>query len=173
MGIYSYAEQKAYEWSPSPRPDPAGPSAACSPASRRAAAGGAAAGDRLPGPVPAEPVEIVDGDTVRVIARIWLDQSIEVLVRIRGIDAAELRADCAEERDLAEAAAALLDDAVDGAPLTLTDIESDKYFGRVVADVALPDGRSLGPWLLESGLVRPYDGGTREDWCPEIASAGG
>lgn len=131
----------------------------------------AAAQDRIPGPVPADLVRVVDGDTIRVRAWIWIDQTIEVLVRIRGIDAPELRAGCPEERTGADAATAFLTMAVGIGPLTLTDIESDKYFGRVVADVDSA-GTALGPTLLESGLVRPYDGETRESWCPDLLASG-
>jgi len=129
----------------------------------------ASAQDRIPGPVPADLVSVVDGDTLRVRAWIWIDQTIEVLVRIRGIDAPELRAECPQERAGADAATAFLMLAVGIGPLTLTDIESDKYFGRVVADVDSA-GTELGTALLGSGLVRPYDGGTRDSWCPELVA---
>ena len=62
----------------------------------------------LPGPVPAEIVRVVDGDTVRVRAKVWLDLHLDVLVRIRGIDAPELNGDCPEEREGAAAATAAL-----------------------------------------------------------------
>jgi endonuclease YncB( thermonuclease family) len=133
----------------------------------------ASAADRLPGPIPAQLVEVVDGDTVRVRAEVWLGQTIEVLVRIRGIDAPELRAQCPAERAGADAATAYLAATVGAGPLLLLDISDDKYFGRVVADVATADGAELGSAMLQSGLVRAYDGGTRASWCPEVASAGG
>ena len=61
--------------------------------------------EMLPGPVPAAVIEVIDGDTVRVRARVWLGQDVETAVRIAGIDTPELRgADCDAERRLAEAA---------------------------------------------------------------------
>ncbi len=42
--------------------------------------------------------------------------------------------------------------------VTLTAISGDKYFGRVVADLNLGDGRRPAGLLLEQGLVEPYVG---------------
>ena len=61
---------------------------------------------------------------------------------------------------------------VDPGPLTLTMIEDDKYFGRVVADVVNEAGVSLAAVLLATGLVRPYDGGARLPWCPAVVAGG-
>lgn len=61
--------------------------------------------DPLPGPIPAEVIKIVDGDTVKVRAHIWVDQTVEISVRLRGIDAPELyRPKCAAEKTLARTA---------------------------------------------------------------------
>ena len=128
--------------------------------------------ETLPGPVPAEIVRVVDGDTVRVRAKIWLDLHLDVLVRIRGIDAPELNGDCPEERDGGAAATAALTAALGSGPLKLTVIEDDKYFGRVVADVLNEAGVSIAAAMLATGLVRPYDGGARQPWCPAVLAGG-
>jgi endonuclease YncB( thermonuclease family) len=133
---------------------------------------GAKAADRLPGPVPAEVVRVIDGDTLTVRARIWLGQDITVNARIRGIDAPELHGKCQHEKDLAEAARQRLAAAAGSGAVSLSRIENDKYAGRVLADVATADGADLGRAMLASGLVRPYDGGSREPWCG-VASLGG
>jgi endonuclease YncB( thermonuclease family) len=52
------------------------------------------AGDLLEGPVTATVERVVDGDTLAVRAKIWIGHEIDVLVRLRGIDAPELRGDC-------------------------------------------------------------------------------
>jgi endonuclease YncB( thermonuclease family) len=70
--------------------------------------GGAAADARppiLPGPIPAEVLEVVDGDTLTVRALIWLGQVVETNVRVDGIDTPEIRARCDRERKLAAEAA--------------------------------------------------------------------
>ena len=128
------------------------------------------AGDQLAGPVPAEVIGVVDGDTLRVRAEIWLDLSIEVLVRIRGIDTPEIRGACELEKELAANATATLDLAVRERRVVLADIERDKYFGRVVATVATADGVDLALFMRESGLARAYDGGARLPWCGDLAA---
>lgn len=124
----------------------------------------ATAGERLEGPVAAIVERVVDGDTLAVRAKIWLGHEIVVLVRLRGIDAPELRGACPAEIADANSAAAALALSVGSGPVTLRHIEGDKYFGRVVADVAGPQG-DLSAILLRAGLARSYEGGTRASWC--------
>lgn len=126
---------------------------------------GAARGETLPGPVPAEVTEIVDGDTVRVRAHIWLGQAVETKVRLEGIDAPEAggRAKCSDERLRADLAKARLAELVGGQAVMLYDIEPDKYAGRVIARLESADGRDPGRVLLAEGLAVPYD--PRADWC--------
>ena len=125
------------------------------------------AADLVPGPVPARVVRVVDGDTLAVRALIWPGHEVRVLVRLRGIDAPELRARCDGERAMAMAASAALAALADDAEIRLHDIQGDKYFGRVVADVRLADGRDLGALMLATALARPYDGRARASWCAE------
>ncbi len=121
--------------------------------------------EEMPGPVRAEVLAVVDGDTLRVRAHVWLGQSIDVLVRIRGIDTPELRGACAGEKERARAAAVGLAAALEGDSVVLTRIAGDKYFGRVVADVATAGGADLATALLRAGFGRPYEGGRRAGWC--------
>jgi endonuclease YncB( thermonuclease family) len=129
------------------------------------AAGADTSRDRyfIGGPVAAELVSVVDGDTLMVNARPWPQQTVAVLVRIRGIDTPELRAKCPAQRTMAIAAKRLLTIAMQkgNGHLMLSAISGDKYFGRVVADVTLPDQRDAASMLLASGLARPYDGGRK------------
>ena len=96
---------------------------------------------------------------------VWPDIVIKTNVRLRGIDAPEIIGKCATERVLAKAAkedlSALLANAV---MLTLTNVESDKYGGRVLADVQA-DGIQVGSLMISAGLARPYTGGRRQGWC--------
>ena len=123
------------------------------------------AAEVLAGPIPALVTNVVDGDTLDVEARIWLGQPLTTRVRLADIDTPELRGACAAERALAEEARAAAAAAM-GRAVELRRVEYDKYGGRVVAQVTLPDGSDLGGMLVAAGLARPYDGGTREPWCP-------
>ncbi len=134
---------------------------------------GAAAADgkeRLAGPFVATVKEVIDGDTLAVVVPVWLGVALTTSVRLRGIDAPELRGACQREKDLALAAKQLLAREAT-AQVTLRNIEGDKFYGRVDADVTtVPDGLSLSDAMLASGLARPYDGKKRGDWC-DLASA--
>lgn len=134
--------------------------------------GGTAAAEEISGPVAADVIRVIDGDTLAVRARIWIGLDLVVSARIRGIDAPELRGKCDREKALAEAARAHLATVVAGGRLRLRRIENDKYAGRVLADIVTDDGTDLREAMLESGLARPYEGGGRDPWCG-VASLGG
>jgi micrococcal nuclease len=143
------------------------PAALCALACALAAAGAArpVRAETLPGPVRAEVLSVIDGDTILVRARIWLDLELSVHVRLAGVDAPELRGRCAEERELAVRARALVERAVGSGRVVLSELEHDKYAGRVVARVTTADGFDLAGALVAAGLARSYDGGRRPSWC--------
>ncbi len=120
--------------------------------------------DRLTGPVPAEVLRVIDGDTVEVEAQIWLGQSLRTLVRILGADTPELHGKCARERDLAIQARTFVAERLAGA-VQLRDIGRDKYGGRVTARVIAADGKDITDTLLGAGLAHPYGGGAKAGWC--------
>jgi endonuclease YncB( thermonuclease family) len=130
-----------------------------------AASGDAGMRDVLAGPVAAEVVEVVDGDTIAVRARIWLGQELDTRVRLAGIDTPELHGKCARERRLAAAARDFLKARLAVRPVTLSDVQLGKYAGRVVARVTTADGEDVAAALIAAGLARAYDGGARSGWC--------
>lgn len=128
------------------------------------AAGAARAADTLAGPIGAEVIRVLDGDTIEIRAQVWLQITLISHVRIRGIDTPEMRGACVEEKAMAAAARDRLAELA-GPAIRLANISEDKYYGRVVADATAGDGTDLGAAMIASGLARPYDGGTRGDWC--------
>jgi endonuclease YncB( thermonuclease family) len=129
------------------------------------AAGTAGAREVIPGPLAAEVIAVVDGDTLDVRVHVWLGQQVETRVRILGIDAPELRARCPEERQRAGAARDWLLREVAKRDVVLRDVRYDKYGGRVLAHVETEGGADLGRELLARHLARPYQGGRRDGWC--------
>ncbi|WP_244618861.1 thermonuclease family protein [Rhizobium sp. 18065] len=127
------------------------------------------AGQTFDGPVLAEVVRVIDGDTVLVEAMPWPDHRISTYVRLRGIDAPELKSHCPAFREAAREAQDQLTEFMSGQKqVSLTEISGDKYFGRVVARLILADGRSPADLLLEAGLVEPYAGKTKtRHHCPD------
>lgn len=127
------------------------------------------AGEILPGPVMAEIVRVIDGDTLLVTAHPWLGVMVTTRVRLGGVDTPERggRAGCPAESALAERAGAAVRAALpEGSVVSLSGIRSDKYGQRVVASVTLADGRDLSDLLLEAGYAVAYDGGRKRSWCP-------
>ena len=132
------------------------------------ASGTAEAGRRpaLPGPIPAQADAVIDGDTLRVRARIWLDQEVDTIVRLEGIDAPELDGSCGSERELAARARDRLAELIGDGVIALLQVRHDKYGGRVLATVTDARGRDVGAALVRAGLARAYQGGARVSWCP-------
>jgi len=118
----------------------------------------------LPGPYAARVERVIDGDSIEARVTIWLGQEVRTVVRLAGIDTAELRAVCPEARERAVAARAFLASRLEGAVVTLSAVETDKYGGRVVAHVADAGGIDVAEALVAEGLARRYDG-RRPDWC--------
>ncbi len=133
------------------------------------------AADRLAGPLPAQVVSVLDGDTLEVWVHIWLGQDLNTRVRLAGIDAPELKDKCDRERILARRARAYLlarlDPAAGAATVRLREIRYGKYAGRGLARVETLDGTDLGQGLLTAGLARPYDGRRRASWSEAAATA--
>lgn len=114
-----------------------------------------------------EPVDVVrtiDGDTFLARVRQRDGRDLVVRVRLRGIDAPEMKASCQEELDKAEAAARALRDLLGQGGVTITNLGPDKY-GRVLADVATRRTANVSAALLAGGYARSYNGGHRDGWC--------
>jgi endonuclease YncB( thermonuclease family) len=127
-------------------------------------------GDRIAGPVSAKVVKVRDGDTLEVEAFVWPQQVMRVAVRLRGIDAPELKAKCEGEKTAALVARDRLTELLASGDVELFDVSGDKYFGRVLARVSAGPERDVGQRLLGEGLVAAYDGGKRRDWCDRAPS---
>lgn len=131
-----------------------------------ALAGGPASAAKLfRGPVEATVLEVLDGDTFLAEAIVWPGHAVRVNVRIRGIDAPEMKARCRAERAAAERARDALALLFGDAPIAMSNIAGAKYYGRVLADITTADGKGVASVLLGEELVRPYGGGRREGWC--------
>ena len=96
---------------------------------------------------------VVDGDTV------WIGGE---KIRLKGIDAPEPKGRCHAEWVGAANAAERLRQLV-GQGVTIERDGEDRY-GRTLARLRLPDGRTAGEVMIEEGVARPYRG-RRESWC--------
>jgi endonuclease YncB( thermonuclease family) len=113
----------------------------------------------------ADLLRVLDGDTFEARVQIWPGLAVTTRVRLRGIDAPELHAQCPQERSKAEAARTALGNILADGQIRVLHIGPDKYNGRIVADAATARTPDVSAALLRSGLARPYDGGRRANWC--------
>ena len=137
---------------------------AVNPASDAAAPNLRVASAGFDGPVTAQVVRVIDGDTFEAAAQIWLGEAVDVHVRIDGIDAPELHGKCPEERERAAAARDYLANRIGDGQVQLSQVRYDKYGGRVDA-VVRDAGGDVGTAMIRKGYARPYSGGRRGGWC--------
>ncbi|MBR1131283.1 thermonuclease family protein [Bradyrhizobium iriomotense] len=109
-------------------------------------------------------IRTIDGDTFLARLRQRGGRDLVVSVRLRGIDAPEMKALCKEELDKAKAATGALRDLLGQGDVTITNLGPDKY-GRVLADVATRRTANVSAALLAGGYARSYNGGHRDGWC--------
>jgi endonuclease YncB( thermonuclease family) len=82
---------------------------------------------------PAEVLRVLDGDTFEARINLWPGLEVTTRVRLRGIDAPEMKARCGEERFKAEAARDALRNLLDQGDVGISQVTLDKYGGRVLA----------------------------------------
>lgn len=101
--------------------------------------------------------------------RIWFGQDITVAVRLRDVDAPEMKGQCPGESRLGAEARETLEEILQTGKVTLSNLSLDKYAGRVVANVGISAQNAavedVGSLLLAGGYARPYRGGRRQGWC--------
>lgn len=114
---------------------------------------------------PAEVLRVFDGDTFEARVNLWPGLNVTTRVRLRGIDAPEMRARCIDERDRAEEARNALKKILDQGEVGITRVILDKYGGRVLADASTRSTPSVAAALLDAGHVRRYEGSRRNGWC--------
>ena len=107
---------------------------------------------------------VFDGDTIRADLHLGLDLVLRNQpIRVQGLDAPEIRGDCAREQALARQARDRLRELLAGGEVAVETHGEDRY-GRTLAVVRL-DGIDVAEVLIGEGLARAYSGGKREGWC--------
>ena len=101
-------------------------------------------------------VGISDGDTITVLTA----QKKQVKIRLHGIDAPETGQDFGSRAKQAASELAF------GKEVTVRPVDTDRY-GRTVAEVILPDGRSMNREMVATGMswwYRQYAAGGSRTW---------
>ena len=123
---------------------------------------------RAGNPTVRHPVDVlytIDGDTFGARVHIAPGDDLTARIRLRGIDAPELKGQCTTEIRLAEDATAALKRLLREGGVMIYNIGPDKYPGRVVANVATRRTPDVSAALLAGGFARNYGGGHRGGWC--------
>jgi micrococcal nuclease len=107
---------------------------------------------------------IYDGDTFRCTIKSYPKIiGDDISVRVAGIDCPEMTDKRPEIKALAQQAKQYTVARLrEGKIVWLMNMRRDKYF-RILADISI-DGKDLAKELIEKGLAKPYDGGTKEAW---------
>jgi len=109
-------------------------------------------------------VKVYDGDTITVATPLDVrfcgkPTLYRFRVRLRGIDAPEIKATSEEEKTKAVVARDALSAQIMGQEVLLRNVGNEKY-GRVLADVYFQQVH-MNQWMLEKGYAQAYDGGTK------------
>ncbi|RYE58911.1 MAG: nuclease [Rhizobiaceae bacterium] len=114
---------------------------------------------------PASVIRTVDGDTFDARVSVWPGMELTTRVRLRGIDAPEIKASCESEFQKAEAASRALRNLLNEGEVAVYNIGPDKYGERVVADVSTKRTPNVSAALVAAGHARVYTSGRRGSWC--------
>ena len=123
------------------------------------------------GPVEGDVISVTDADTLKVAVYPWTDELRLVNVRIRGVDAPELRGACSYEKDLAQTAKRFTADLIaksnNRVKLYVIGCNASEGagFGRCLSYVHA-GGVDISKALIDAGLARRNFGEKRQPWCP-------
>lgn len=131
----------------------------------------------LPGLRRGKVVKVYDGDTITIATKLPIvDTAIDRFdqqwykfpIRLRGIDAPEIKSRDVAEKQAAYAARQYMTDLVMNEMIALDNVGFDKYGNRFVATVFREkDGLNLSEEMLRTKHAVEYDGGTKAAFVPQ------
>ena len=102
-------------------------------------------------------IKVMDGDTIRCEIETWPGDFKRISIRVLGIDTPE------KNFPLGKVVKQYTIDTIkNGMILTLNEVSNDKYAGRALAEVNVPN---IGDWtthLISKGYAKPYFGESKE-----------
>ena len=110
-------------------------------------------------------ISVYDGDTIRVNIDSFPDIiGKNISIRLKGIDAPEIKGKCQKEIDLAIMARDYLRNAINKSnQIELRNIKRGKYF-RIVGELYI-NGINVTKNLIKRKLAYHYSGGKKRTWC--------
>tara|TARA_B100000073_G_scaffold348198_1_gene365620 strand:- start:47 stop:520 length:474 start_codon:yes stop_codon:yes gene_type:complete len=106
-------------------------------------------------------IKVYDADTITIASKLPYNNSpiYRWSVRIKGIDAPELKSKNSKLAELALQGKEELSENILGKKVFIKNIATEKY-GRILADVFLND-INIGDWLIDQKYAYQYDGKTK------------
>jgi len=101
--------------------------------------------------------KVVDGDTIDIAIDLGFSLHYKTRVRLAGIDTAE------KNTNLGKQTKEYVKTTLEGKSFKIKTTKPDKY-GRILGELFLPDNTSFNKALIEKGLAKSYDGGTKTVW---------
>jgi len=104
-------------------------------------------------------IKVYDGDTITIATSLPDSKNLDIYrfsVRLRGIDAPEMKSTSEKEKELASKSQIALSNLILGKSIELKNVGVEKY-GRVLADVYFQNIH-INNWMLENKLAVPYFG---------------
>ena len=107
-------------------------------------------------------IKVYDGDTITIASSLPIPNApmYRFPVRLRGIDAPEMKGKSEDEKRAAKISQKALEDLILHKNVTLKNVETEKY-GRILADVFFDDV-NLSKFMLKNNYAVEYDGGTKK-----------
>jgi len=114
---------------------------------------------------PAKVSGFIDGDTFFATFLDGENKDTKVMVRFANVDTPEKDGSCESETRLGTAAYNRLKTVMPkDTVVELKNVTKDKFFGRISANVILPDGRDVGEILIKENVGRAFKG-EHKSWC--------
>lgn len=117
-----------------------------------------------PASIPAQVLQVKDGDTIQVKAEPWPGIEPETAIRLARVDTPEMNGKCDKEIAMAVKAKKYVERIITDR-VTLKDVRYGKFAGRFIGEVITEKGVNISDALIQKGYARQYDGGKREGWC--------
>ena len=107
-------------------------------------------------------ISVYDGDTITVACNFHWDKytAYKFNIRLAGIDTPEIKTKNKEEKKIAILAKNYLEKLILNKKILLKNIKYDKY-GRILANISLPNEEDISSILLKKKFAVKYDGGTK------------
>ena len=106
-------------------------------------------------------IKVYDGDTITIVSQPYKNQPVfRFTLRLRGIDAPELRSRDPEEKIAGKKVQQNLSNLILSKYVHISNIGIDKY-GRILCDVYLDD-LLVNKWLIDNHYAIEYNGGTKK-----------